>query len=119
MRPGLTGLWQVNARSDPNLESRIRYDLLYVNQWSLLLDAKILAKTVPAVVLAKGGLVDGARKSVAALDRSTDRELQVGGAALAPQLVLSSGATQVLPSSSLTSRMEMEAATLTGLVTAE
>jgi len=59
MRPGLTGLWQVSARSDPNLESRIRFDLLYVNQWSLLLDAKILAKTVPVVVSGAGGRVDG------------------------------------------------------------
>jgi lipopolysaccharide/colanic/teichoic acid biosynthesis glycosyltransferase len=58
MRPGLTGLWQVSARSDPNLESRVRFDLLYVNQWSLLLDARILVKTVPAVVLGAGGKVD-------------------------------------------------------------
>ena len=57
MRPGLTGLWQVTARSDPRLWLRISRDLEYVNQWSLLLDAKILARTVPAVVLAKGGLV--------------------------------------------------------------
>ena len=57
MRPGLTGLWQVSARSDPNLDSRIHFDLLYVNKWSLLLDAKIMAKTVPAVVLGTGGTV--------------------------------------------------------------
>jgi lipopolysaccharide/colanic/teichoic acid biosynthesis glycosyltransferase len=59
MRPGLTGLWQVSARSDPNLENRIRLDLLYVHQWSLLLDAKILAKTLPVVVSGAGGRVDG------------------------------------------------------------
>jgi hypothetical protein len=57
MRPGLTGLWQVSARSDPNLGSRIRLDLHYVNRWSLLLDAKILARTIPAVVLGEGGKV--------------------------------------------------------------
>ncbi len=57
MRPGLTGLWQVSARSDPSLESRVRFDLAYVNRWSLLLDAKILAKTIPAVVLGQGGKV--------------------------------------------------------------
>jgi lipopolysaccharide/colanic/teichoic acid biosynthesis glycosyltransferase len=57
VRPGLTGLWQVNARSDPNLESRVRFDLAYVNRWSLLLDAKILAKTIPVVVLGQGGKV--------------------------------------------------------------
>jgi lipopolysaccharide/colanic/teichoic acid biosynthesis glycosyltransferase len=61
MRPGLTGLWQVNARSDPTLASRVYHDLHYVNHWSLLLDAKILAKTVPTVVLGRGGSVDGAR----------------------------------------------------------
>lgn len=57
MRPGLTGLWQVSARSDPTLESRVRFDLNYVNSWSLLLDAKILAKTIPVVVLGDGGKV--------------------------------------------------------------
>jgi lipopolysaccharide/colanic/teichoic acid biosynthesis glycosyltransferase len=63
MRPGLTGLWQVSARSDPNLQSRIRFDLLYVNQWSLLLDARILAKTVPVVVLGTGGTVTCGKRS--------------------------------------------------------
>jgi lipopolysaccharide/colanic/teichoic acid biosynthesis glycosyltransferase len=57
MRPGLTGLWQVSARSDPTLESRVRFDMAYVNRWSLLLDARILAKTIPAVVLGQGGRV--------------------------------------------------------------
>jgi lipopolysaccharide/colanic/teichoic acid biosynthesis glycosyltransferase len=61
MRPGLTGLWQVSARSDPTLASRVHHDLHYINHWSLLLDAKILAKTVPAVVLGRGGSVDVAR----------------------------------------------------------
>jgi lipopolysaccharide/colanic/teichoic acid biosynthesis glycosyltransferase len=58
VRPGLTGLWQVSARSDPSLASRVHYDLEYVNRWSLLLDAKILAKTVPVVVRGKGGRVE-------------------------------------------------------------
>jgi lipopolysaccharide/colanic/teichoic acid biosynthesis glycosyltransferase len=57
MRPGLTGLWQVTARSDPRLESRVHFDLHYVARWSLLLDVKILAKTIPAVVLGEGGKV--------------------------------------------------------------
>ena len=58
MRPGLTGMWQVNARSDPSLASRIHFDTLYVNGWSLVLDAKILAKTIPTVVLGRGGIVE-------------------------------------------------------------
>jgi lipopolysaccharide/colanic/teichoic acid biosynthesis glycosyltransferase len=57
VRPGLTGLWQVSARSDPNLDNRVRLDLHYVNRWSLLLDAKILAMTIPVVVLGKGGKI--------------------------------------------------------------
>jgi lipopolysaccharide/colanic/teichoic acid biosynthesis glycosyltransferase len=57
MRPGLSGLWQVTARSDPRLETRILCDLEYVTKWSLVLDARILAKTVPAVLLARGGRV--------------------------------------------------------------
>ena len=40
MRPGLTGLWQVTARSDPRLNTRIRCDVDYVSRWSLLLDRK-------------------------------------------------------------------------------
>jgi lipopolysaccharide/colanic/teichoic acid biosynthesis glycosyltransferase len=63
VRPGLTGLWQVNARSDPSFTSRVQYDLLYVNGWSLVMDAKILAKTIPAVVLGKGGSVQVLRQS--------------------------------------------------------
>jgi len=57
MRPGLTGLWQVSARSNPSLDHRIHYDTTYVNGWSLALDARILARTVPAVVRGTGGLV--------------------------------------------------------------
>lgn len=59
VRPGLTGLWQVSARSDPSLASRIHHDLQYVTQWSLVLDAKILAQTLPVVLLGRGGMVDG------------------------------------------------------------
>src|SRR2546421_7626482 len=60
MKPGVTGLWQVSARSDPNFENRVRFDLHYVNNWSLLLDAKILAKTIPVVVLGEGGKISHA-----------------------------------------------------------
>lgn len=64
VRPGLTGLWQINARSDPSLASRVRYDLLYVSGWSLMLDATILARTVPVVIRGKGGSVDFADRTV-------------------------------------------------------
>jgi lipopolysaccharide/colanic/teichoic acid biosynthesis glycosyltransferase len=54
MRPGLTCLWQVNGRSDVGFSQWMRYDLEYVDGWSLWLDAKLLAKTVPAVLSGKG-----------------------------------------------------------------
>jgi len=49
-RPGLTGLWQVSGRSKLSYQDRVALDCQYVEHWSLLLDLKILAKTV--VVLA-------------------------------------------------------------------
>jgi lipopolysaccharide/colanic/teichoic acid biosynthesis glycosyltransferase len=57
MRPGLTGLWQVSARSDPDLNRRVHFDHTYIRNWSLLLDMKIIAKTVPTVVRGEGGNV--------------------------------------------------------------
>jgi len=47
--PGLTGLWQVTARNDPSFETSMALDLEYIENWSLLLDFKILLKTLPAV----------------------------------------------------------------------
>jgi exopolysaccharide biosynthesis polyprenyl glycosylphosphotransferase len=52
--PGLTGLWQVEARQDPSFDNYISLDTAYIENWSLLLDIKILARTV-AVVLAGTG----------------------------------------------------------------
>jgi lipopolysaccharide/colanic/teichoic acid biosynthesis glycosyltransferase len=53
VKPGMTGLWQVNGRSDLSWEESIRLDLRYVENWTLALDAQILLKTVRAVV--RGG----------------------------------------------------------------
>jgi lipopolysaccharide/colanic/teichoic acid biosynthesis glycosyltransferase len=53
MRPGITGLWQIGGRSDAPT-SMIELDLRYIDNWSLLLDLKIILKTVIAVILAKG-----------------------------------------------------------------
>jgi lipopolysaccharide/colanic/teichoic acid biosynthesis glycosyltransferase len=47
---GLTGLWQVTARQSPDFADWIRLDLVYVENWSLLLDLRILLKT-PLVVI--------------------------------------------------------------------
>jgi lipopolysaccharide/colanic/teichoic acid biosynthesis glycosyltransferase len=54
VKPGVTGLWQVNARSDPSFEANMKFDLHYIEDWSLWLDLKILAKTIPAVLRAEG-----------------------------------------------------------------
>lgn len=48
--PGLTGLWQVEARDNPSFESYRHYDLHYIEHWSLALDAMILFLTVGAIV---------------------------------------------------------------------
>jgi lipopolysaccharide/colanic/teichoic acid biosynthesis glycosyltransferase len=54
MYPGLTGLWQVNGRSLLPDEDRIRLDLTYVDNWSVWLDVKVLARTPPVVLTGRG-----------------------------------------------------------------
>lgn len=54
VRPGVTGLWQVSGRSDLSWEDTVRLDLYYVDNWSLVQDLSILAKTVHAVVRPRG-----------------------------------------------------------------
>lgn len=52
--PGLTGLWQISGRNDCSYAQRIVLDSRYASEWDLLLDAEIMLKTVPAVLLQKG-----------------------------------------------------------------
>ena len=52
--PGITGLWQVEARQNPSFETYISLDTEYVEYWSLWLDCKILAKTVLVVLAGTG-----------------------------------------------------------------
>jgi exopolysaccharide biosynthesis polyprenyl glycosylphosphotransferase len=52
--PGMTGLWQVEARQDPSFDSYISLDTAYVENWSLWLDMKILARTLGVVVSGTG-----------------------------------------------------------------
>ncbi len=54
VKPGITGMWQVNGRSDTSFEDYTRLDLYYVDNWSLATDLAILAKTVPVVLLRQG-----------------------------------------------------------------
>jgi exopolysaccharide biosynthesis polyprenyl glycosylphosphotransferase len=50
MKPGITGLWQVTARGHDDFDERAQLDLDYIDRWSLWLDLKILARTIPAAV---------------------------------------------------------------------
>ncbi|MCB0988670.1 MAG: sugar transferase [Microthrixaceae bacterium] len=54
VKPGITGMWQVNGRSDTSFEDYTRLDLYYVDNWTLTTDLAIMLKTVPAVVLRQG-----------------------------------------------------------------
>ena len=53
VKPGLTGLWQIKARKDIPLYKNLDYDFEYINNQSVLLDLKILLKTIPALIKGK------------------------------------------------------------------
>ncbi len=52
--PGITGLWQVNARQDPSFDNYISLDTAYVDNWSLWLDLKIMTRTFGVVLSGTG-----------------------------------------------------------------
>jgi len=54
VKPGITGLWQVIARTDPSFETCMKLDLEYMKRWSLSLDFNILMRTVPIVLSGDG-----------------------------------------------------------------
>jgi len=54
MKPGMTGLWQVGSRREPEFDRWVEKDLEYIDQWSLWLDLKIIARTVPAMFAGEG-----------------------------------------------------------------
>lgn len=54
MQPGITGLWQVAARRDPDFDRWVRLDLDYIDRWSLWLDLKIMLRTIPAMLAGEG-----------------------------------------------------------------
>ena len=85
--PGLTGLWQIRARTNPSLAVRVRYDLDYIEHWSLLLDLRIALATTLVLLRADGGQImrvaadnDSTRLLVPVIDveqgRSARRSLQ-------------------------------------------
>jgi exopolysaccharide biosynthesis polyprenyl glycosylphosphotransferase len=50
MKPGITGLWQVSERRSPDFDRWVSIDLDYIDRWSLWLDLKIMARTIPAML---------------------------------------------------------------------
>ena len=54
VRPGITCLWQVNGRSNIGFDQWMELDLKYLDEWSIWLDMKILAQTIPAVMKGSG-----------------------------------------------------------------
>ena len=56
VRPGVTGYWQINGRSNLQYEDRVRLDLAYIGGWSLALDLTILARTLRVVFAQKSAV---------------------------------------------------------------
>jgi exopolysaccharide biosynthesis polyprenyl glycosylphosphotransferase len=56
MKPGITGLWQVEGRSKTDWDDTVRLDIRYIQNWSLLFDLKILLKTVKVVLRDRGAV---------------------------------------------------------------
>jgi len=54
VKPGITGLWQVNGRSSTTFDEMVRLDIRYIKEWSIWLDIKILFQTPRAVLVGKG-----------------------------------------------------------------
>lgn len=54
MKPGITGLWQVEARREPDFDRWVEKDLEYIDRWSLWLDTKIALRTLPAMLRFEG-----------------------------------------------------------------
>jgi exopolysaccharide biosynthesis polyprenyl glycosylphosphotransferase len=49
MKPGITGLWQVQGRREENFDRWVELDLAYIDRWSIWLDVKIMVRTIPAM----------------------------------------------------------------------
>ena len=66
VRPGLTGLWQVEARDNPSFSAYRRFDLFYIENWSVSLDLAILVATMQRVLLRGVELVFGRKAEMSA-----------------------------------------------------
>ncbi len=76
MTPGITGMWQVEARDDPSFESYRMFDMFYVENWSFSLDLAIIFSTATAVVVRAVRQI-GTRAGLG--DRSTDSDRGASG----------------------------------------
>lgn len=54
VKPGITCIWQVSGRSELDFETWVKMDIEYIENWSLWLDLKLLARTIPAVISGRG-----------------------------------------------------------------
>jgi lipopolysaccharide/colanic/teichoic acid biosynthesis glycosyltransferase len=54
VKPGITCIWQVSGRSEIDFSGQVKLDLNYIESQSFWLDIKLLAKTLPAVLTARG-----------------------------------------------------------------
>jgi exopolysaccharide biosynthesis polyprenyl glycosylphosphotransferase len=54
MKPGMTGLWQVESRHEPSFDRWVELDLSYIDRWTLWLDLSILLRTMPSLLTARG-----------------------------------------------------------------
>lgn len=68
VRPGITGLAQVNGRSNLNWEERFKYDLYYVDNLSFLLDLKICLQTIKKIILGSDTTVTARPKNLKDFD---------------------------------------------------
>jgi lipopolysaccharide/colanic/teichoic acid biosynthesis glycosyltransferase len=53
-KPGITGLWQITARTDPSFSTALRLDRSYIENWTPWLDLEILIKTMPVILQGEG-----------------------------------------------------------------
>ena len=54
VKPGITGLWQVQGRQDPSFDSYVSLDMRYIDNWSIWLDLKIMVRTIGVVLAGTG-----------------------------------------------------------------
>ncbi|KAF3361645.1 Exopolysaccharide production protein ExoY [Chlamydiales bacterium STE3] len=54
VRPGLTGIWQVSGRSNTSYDERLAMDEEYIGKQSMMLDLKLIMKTIPAMLFTRG-----------------------------------------------------------------